>query len=160
MPRVASLPSLVCCLFLFAASVPAGQAPCAPDDLVVSGTLVHHRWSDDLFRVDLLWMRVPSGTVFHRWLLDDAGGAVAVWLTRDPERFGDAPNLRMLSGTLQHSVAPRESPPVHVIVVSDASGRIGPIAFQTTDLALATRLDACAGVPMGIAIEKLSPRRR
>lgn len=159
MARAARLPSLVCCLFVLVASAPAQEPPCGPDDLVVSGKLVHDRWSDDLFRVDRLWMRVPSGTVFHRWL-SDAGG-VAVWLTVDPSRFGDTPTFRILSGTIQHGVAPRESSLVHMIFVSDeVSGSVGPIAFQTTDLALVLRFDACPGVPVRIVIEKLSSRRR
>jgi hypothetical protein len=109
-------------------AVGAGHAPAGHEDVkVASGTLAHHFLTNDLFRIDKLWMQVTPGTLFHRWLSQGINGDVEIILTASPEKFGDRPNVRILSGTLIRGTAPQTSPIVHNVFLHDErTGSTGP----------------------------------
>jgi len=48
------------------------------DVTVASGKLAHHYLTNDLFRIDKLWMQVAPDTLFHRWLSQGINGNAAV----------------------------------------------------------------------------------
>lgn len=129
---------------------------------VVRDTLEHHRITNDLFHVHRLWMRVEPGTEFHRWLSQASGGDIAIVLTTEPDSFGDMHDVRILTGTLNHGTAPRDTSVQHIICIRDAlTGSVGPITFQTDDLATALLFDAYAGRRASIVmrITQSGPRR-
>jgi hypothetical protein len=131
----------------------AAQAP-ARDVVVVSGKLAHHFFTNDLFRIDTLWMQVAPDTLFHRWLSQGINGPASIVVTTAPEKFGDRPNVRILSGKLMHGTAPGESPIVHIIyVVDDQTGTAGAVTFETDDLATAVKFDAFDDRAISIVIE-------
>ena len=131
----------------------AGQV--GTDVVVVSGKLAHYRLTNDLFHIGSLWMRVEPNTLFHRWLSDAGGRQVSVLITSDPDRFGDAPNARILTGELHHGTAPqRGSTVLHTLVLRDSlTNTLGPIAFETDNPMTARKFDAFDGRVISIVIE-------
>jgi hypothetical protein len=128
------------------------------DGVVIVGTLAHHRLSNDLFRIDRLWMRVEPDTLFHRWLLDGAGRVAAIGLTTDPGRFADVPNVRILTGRLIHQTAPTATPLLHVLFLEDPlSGFLGPITFETQDPIVAHTFDRWADAEVSVIVEIRTP---
>jgi hypothetical protein len=124
------------------------------NSVVIVGTLVHHRLSNDLFHVDRLWMRVETDTMFHRWLRGGAGQIAAIALTTDPARFEDLPNVRILSGRLIHQTAPTATPLLHVLFLQDdGTGALSPVTFETEDPAVAHTLDRWADADVSVIIE-------
>jgi hypothetical protein len=112
------------------------------DVTVASGKLVHHALTDDLFRIDHLWMRVRSDTEFHRWLSQGINHKVEIILTYDPRRFDDVAGVRVLTGTMTHDTAPSAKSVVHILFLWDEeTGSPGPITFETTDDRLAGKFD-------------------
>ena len=141
-------------LALLLGSVCAAQAPAGRDVTVAAGTLKHHFFTNDLFRINTLWMQVTPDTLFHRWLSQGINGRVVVMLTRSPETFGDRPNRRILTGRLMHETAPRTSPIVHMMFLSDErTGATSAVTFETDDRALAEKFDAFDGTEISIVIE-------
>ena len=124
------------------------------DVTVASGTLAHHFFTNDLFRIDKLWMQVAPDTLFHRWLSQGINGQVSIVLTDSPETFGDRPNLRILSGALIHETAPRTSPIVHMMFLHDERlGTSGAVTFETDDLATAAKFHAFDDRDVSVVIE-------
>jgi len=120
----------------------------------VSGSLAHHRLTDDLFRIDELWMQVTPDTEFHRWLSEGIDKDVAIILTHNPDRFADLKGVRILTGTLIHDTSPNASPIVHEMFLKDpATGAIGAVTFETTDAATAKKFDAYDGVEVSLIIQ-------
>lgn len=125
--------------------------------VVASGTLGGHVLAGALFHIGEFWMRVTPDTEFHRWLAQGIDRKVVVMLTTNPDRFGDARNVRILSGTLMHGTAPNPTPAttdvigrlpagnlplVHILFLKDElSGSLGPITFETADFDTATKFD-------------------
>ena len=136
------------------AGVCAAQRPALPADVnVASGKLAHHYFTNDLFRIDKLWMQVAPDTVFHRWLSQGINGEAAVVLTAAPEKFGDRRNVRILSGRLMHETAPRTSPIVHMMFLQDEqTGSAGAVTFETDDRRIAQKFDAFDGRDVSIVI--------
>jgi len=135
-------------------SVGAAQAPVHADVVVVSGKLAHHFFTNDLFRIDTLWMEVAPDTVFHRWLSQGINGPAAVVLTAAPEKFGDQPNARILTGKLMHSTAPGQSPIVHTMfLVDEQTGTTGAVTFETEDRATAMKFDPFDNATVSIVIQ-------
>jgi hypothetical protein len=129
-------------------------APSQTDVVVVLGTLAHHRLSNDLFRIDRLWMRVEPDTLFHRWLLRGAGHTAAIAVTTAPDRFADLPNVRILTGRLVHQTSPSANPVIHMFFQQDdLTGTLGAVTFQTEDRILALTLDAWCDAEVSLIIE-------
>jgi hypothetical protein len=136
------------------ASVCSAQAPAPGDVVVVSGRLAHHFFTNDLFRIDALWMQVAPDTLFHRWLSQGINGPAAIVLTAAPEKFGDRPDVRILTGKLMHSTAPGQSPIVHTIfLVDEQTGTTGAITFETDDRATALKFEPFDDAMVSIVIE-------
>ena len=124
------------------------------DVTVASGKLAHHDFTNDLFRIDELWMQVTPDTQFHRWLSQGINGKVSVVLTTHPDRFGDRPTIRILSGKLMHETAPHMSPIVHMIFLRDElTGSVGAVTFETDDRSTAQKFDAFDDDDISIVIE-------
>ena len=124
------------------------------DVTVASGKLAHHFLTNDLFRIDKLWMQVAPDTLFHRWLSQGINRKVAIVMTATPGTFGDRPNLRILTGTLMHQTAPGTSPIVHMMFLTDEqTGTAGAVTFETDDLATAEKFDAFDDRNVSIVIE-------
>jgi hypothetical protein len=148
-----ALRTLVAALLLAAAS-PAPQASFGGDVIVVSGELVHHRATNELFHIDELWMQVTPDTVFHRWLSQGIDREVSIILTRNPERYGDFSNVRILSGRLMHITVPSVSPVMHVLYVEDQeTGALSPVTFQTDDPDTARKFDEFEDRDVSLVIE-------
>src|SRR3954464_12210737 len=140
-------------LVIAALCAAAAAAPVQRDVVVVSGKLAHHFLSNDLFRIDTLWMQVAPDTLFHRWLSQGINGKVEVILTTSPEKFGDRPNVRILSGRMMHETVPTTSPIVHSLFVFDEqTGTAGPVTFETDDHRTAHKFDAFDDQPVSIVI--------
>jgi hypothetical protein len=108
---------------------------------VVSGSIAHHRLTNDLFHIDGLWFRVPPGTELHRWFLQARPAPMAVILTANPERFGDGRDVRILNGTLIHELAPQTLPMTHSVLIRDQStGGLSSVTLETTNLLIVRRL--------------------
>jgi len=136
------------------ASVCRAQAPVPADIVVVSGTLAHHYFTNDLFRIDTLWMQVAPDTLFHRWLSQGINAPASIVLTATPDQFGDRRNVRILTGTLMHSTTPGQSPIVHTMfVVDQQTGTTGPVTFETDDLATAVKFDRFDDATVSIVIQ-------
>jgi hypothetical protein len=126
--------------------------------VVIVGTLVHHRLSNDLFHIDRLWMRVEPDTLFHRWLSGGSGRTAAIALTTDPARFEDLPNVRILTGRLIHQIAPMATPLLHVLFLQDdRTGVLGPITFETEDPTVANAFDRWADAEVSVIMEIRTP---
>ena len=153
--------SLACIYLARPVSVDLRTPTCEARDLpLVCGRLVQHRRTDNLFRVGKLWLHAPRGSVFDRWLAQAAGAEVVVSLTSRPDSHGGEPNLKILTGTLQHNTAPSELDTIHVVYMRDQhTGTPGPVTFETTAFDLASRFDAYAGRTVSIIIRVLTPRR-
>ena len=128
---------------LLCGSVNAAQAPARKDVTVASGRLAHHYFTNDLFRIDKLWMQVEPDTLFFRWLSQGTNRKVEIILTERPGRFGDRPNVRIQSGRLQHATAPRSSPVVHSMFLFDERlAAVGAVTFETDDRGTAMKFVA------------------
>ena len=139
---------------LLAVPSAAPQAVFGDDVVVVSGELEHHRATNSLFHIDELWMQVTPDTQFHRWLSQGIDKDVAIILTRNPDRYGDRENVRILSGRLMHITVPSASPVMHVLYIEDQeTGAMSPITFQTDDPALARKFDPFDDRDASIIIE-------
>jgi hypothetical protein len=153
----------VTCVFLalqIAANVTAPISD-ARDLPVVCGSLVHSEETSDLFHVGELWMQVPAGTAFHRWLSQGVQRQVAVMLTSGPDQYGDEPDVKILTGTLHHNTAPTGTATVHVVFMRDElTGTLGPITFETTSFDLASRFAPYAGKPVSVVIHIFTPPPR
>ena len=132
----------------------AQRRPARPDVTVASGKLAHHFLTNDLFRIDKLWMQVAPDTLFHRWLSQGINGQVSIVLTTSPEKFGDRLDVRILSGTLMEETAPNTSPIVHMMFVQDERlGTSGAVTFETDDLATAMKFHAFDDQNVSIVME-------
>jgi hypothetical protein len=114
------------------------------DVTVISGKLARPKFARGLFRIGSLWLQVPADAPFRDWLLSARGRQAAVTLTTNAERYTDAKNTRILSGTPVHETVPSATPVVHVMLLHGAA--VGNVAamFQTTDALVASRLETCA----------------
>lgn len=137
--------------------------------IVASGTLGGRFLADALFHIGEFWMRVPPDTQFHRWLSQGINRKVVIMLTTDPARFGDATNVRILSGMLIRGTAPNPTPAtidvigrlpagnlpvVHILFLKDGlTGSLGPITFETADFETAMRFGAYDDTHISIVIE-------
>jgi hypothetical protein len=120
---------------------------------VVRGKLVHHRFTNALFHIDDLWMQVAAGTAFHRWLLQGVGRVAAIAVTADPDDLEDQPNVRILTGRLNHQTAPNLDPVVHILFLrDDDTGSLGAVTFETEHRIIADAFDACGDVKIGVVI--------
>ena len=162
--RIAVIVSM-CILLGTTRTAPADDA----DVVVASGTLEGNFLAEALFHIGEFWMRVPPDTEFHRWLSQGIRRKVAIMLTANPARFGDATNVRILSGTLMHGTAPNPTPAnidvigrlpkgnlgmVHILFLKDElTGSLGPITFETSDFETAMKFDACNGTHVNIVIK-------
>jgi len=113
------------------------------DVTVVSGKLARPVFARGLFRIGSLWFQVASDAAFQDWLVHARGRQAAVTLTTNAERYVEAKNTKILSGTPVHETVPSVSPVVHVMLLQEP--HIGNIAvtFQTTDALVASRLETC-----------------
>ena len=140
---------VVVCAGVCAAQTTARRA----DITVASGKLEHHFLTNDLFHIDKLWIEAASDSLFHRWLSQGINDTVAIILTTDPDQFGDRPNVRIMSGTLVHELAPSTTPIVHVLFLRDeATGTVGSVVFETADPVLAQKFDAYDDQEVSIVI--------
>jgi len=114
------------------------------DVTVISGKLARPMFARGLFRIGSLWLQVPPDAPFRDWLLDARGRQAAVTLTTNAERYIDAKNTRILSGTPVHETVPSVSPVVHVLLLQAADAGNVAVAFETTDRLVASRLETCA----------------
>lgn len=106
--------------------------------VIASGTLVHARAADDLFRIGEVWICVEPGSDYDRWLSTGIGGRATLTLALDPTRYGDRRNTRILRGTMLHSEAPSNPPIVHVLFFkNDETGGIAPVSVETQDETIA-----------------------
>jgi hypothetical protein len=122
--------------------------------MIVSGAMAHHRLTDDLFRIDGLWLNVTPGTEFHRWLSLGIDRNVSVILTPHPDRFADVKGVRILTGTMIHNTAPSASPIVHEAFLKDlTTGALSAVTFETTDVAVAKTFDYYDNAEVSIVIE-------
>jgi hypothetical protein len=129
-------------LLTIAACVSRPVIPILDRSLIASGTLDHHVMTNDLFRINDFWMRVTPDTEFHRWLSRGVDRHVSISLTTTPERYGDSPNVRILTGTLIHNTAVGAMVVTHILYVQDPATRVlSPIAFETVDLHTAAKWD-------------------
>lgn len=136
------------------AVVHAASVSAQTETTVVLGSLAHHRFSNDLFHIEGLWMLVQPDSVFHRWLMRGANRTAAVALTSDPDRFADQPNVKVLTGRLIHQTAPSASPVLHMFFLRDEwSGTLGPVTFETKDPVIAWMFDQWADSTVSIVIE-------
>ena len=134
------------------------SAASGADVIVASGTLDDHYLDRDLFHIGEFWMQVPANTQFHRWLMEGMNRRVVILLANDTRRFSDEKNVRILDGTLMHQTAPKPTASsvdvkgalpdgnlavVHVLFLKDeTTGTFGPITFETSDFATASKFDA------------------
>ena len=137
--------------------------------IVVSGTLDGEFLAGALFHIGEFWMRVPPDTAFHRWFSQGMNRKVVITLTTDPARFGDAGNVRILSGTLMHGTAPQttpattdvvgrlpagNSPVVHILFLKDElTGSFGAVTFETADLEVAAKFTPYDGTHINLVIQ-------
>ena len=134
-----------------AASFAAPQATVNDEVIVVSGELEHR---NQLLHIGDLWIQVAPDTVFYRWLSQGLHKDVTIILTRNPGRYGDRENVRILSGRLMHQTVPSESPIMHVLFLQDEeTGTIGAVTFQTDDQAIARKFDPFDDRAVSIVIE-------
>jgi len=113
------------------------------DVTVTSGKLARPMFARGLFRIGSLWFQVAPDAPFHDWLLNARGRQAAVTLTTNAERYVDAKNTRILSGTPVHETVPSVSPVVHVLLLQETLIGKTAVTFQTTDALVASRLETC-----------------
>jgi hypothetical protein len=140
------------------------------DVIVASGTLHGQFLADALFHIgEEFWMRVPSDTEFNRWLSQGLNRKAVILLTTDAARYGDVKNVRILSGTLIHNIAPTPTPVttdrvgrlpegdmslVHVLFLKDElTGSFGAVTFETADRVTATKFEPYDGAHINIVIQ-------
>ena len=153
MKHIASIVFVLAALGGFDATPAEDVAGQESEITLASGTLAHHRLTNDLFHIDDLWMKVAPDTEFHRWLSQGVGRTVSVVLTSNVDRFADIKNVRLLSGTLIHETAPTTSPVVHMLFFRDErTASLGAVTFQTDDLATAMKFDSFEGEKAGVII--------
>ena len=129
-------------LLVLSACVSRPVIPILDRNVIASGTLEHHVLTNDLFRIDDFWMRVTPDTEFHRWLSQGVDRRVSITLTTAPERYGDSPNVRILTGTLIHNTAFDAMIVTHILYVQDPETRaLSPITFETVDASTARKWD-------------------
>jgi len=74
---------------------------------------------------------VPADTEFHRWLSQGIDREVAIILAANVERFADARDVRILTGSLIHGTAPRGTSTIHILFMCDeVTQSVGPITFE------------------------------
>jgi hypothetical protein len=129
-------------LLVLSACVSRPVIPILNRNVIASGTLEHHALTNDLFRIDDFWMRVPPDTEFHRWLSQGVDRRVSITLSTTPERFADKPTTRILTGTLIHNTAIDAMIVTHILYVQDPATRaLSPITFETVDQHTAAKWD-------------------
>jgi hypothetical protein len=129
----------------------------ARDVPVACGRLAQDRSHVNLFHVGELWLHAPTGSIMNRWLLQAADAQVAVTLTSRPDTYGDSPDVKILTGTLQHNTAPRGLATIHIVFMRDeVTGTIGPVTFETTTFGVASRFDRYTGKNVSIVIRVLT----
>jgi hypothetical protein len=134
-----------------AVSFAAPQATFNDDIVVVSGELEHR---NQLLHIDDFWMQVAPETQFYRWLSQGLHKDVTIILTRNPGRYDDREDVRILSGRLMHQTVPSESPVMHVLFLQDEeTGTIGAVTFQTDDQVIARKFDPFDDRAVSIVIE-------
>ena len=137
--------------------------------VVASGTLDGQLLRRGIFHIGGLWMRVPADTEFSRWLAQGMTRTVVVTIATDATRFADRKDVRTLTGTLMHTIAPNPTPStidvfgtlpegdlptVHVMFLRDElTNTLGPVTFQTSDFATMMKFDAYDNRPVSIIIE-------
>jgi len=161
MVNAAAVP-LACVALAVQVFVDLKTPTCEARDLPLAcGRLVQDHRTDNLFHVGELWLHAPRGSVFHRWLLQAADGQVTVTLTSRPDAYGDDPNVKIVTGTLQHNTAPAGTETIHIVFMrDDVTGVLGPVTLETTAFSVASRVDRFTGQPVSIVIRILIARRR
>jgi mono/diheme cytochrome c family protein len=121
---------------------------------IVSGTLAHHRLTNDLFHIGDLWMHVQPNTEFSRWLSQGIDRPVAIILTPHADQFADVTGVRILTGTLIHDTQPTASPIVHELFLKDlTTGAFSAVTFQTTDLGLVNKFERFDNAEVSVIIQ-------
>ena len=139
------------------------------DVIVASGKLDGQFLANSLFHIGEFWMRVPSGTVFNRWLSDAVNRKVVIMLATNPAQLEDAKTVQILSGTLVHETAPNPTPAnidvvgrlptgnlsvVHELFLKDElTGSFGAVTFETADFDTVAKFDAYDNAPITIVIK-------
>jgi hypothetical protein len=165
--------ALVVFVFIAPRSTPLLAAADA-DVVVASGRLDGQLLGKSLFHVGALWIRVPAGTEFHRWLAQGLDRNVVITLTANASRFGDEKNLRILSGTLIQETAPAPTPNttnvvgslpegdlpfVHILFLKDeVTGTLGAATFETADFVTAAKFDGLDNKHVNIVIQLVEGR--
>jgi|SRR5665213_3540759 len=133
---------------------------CAPvtgqpvEHIVASGSLVHHRLTNELFHIGGLWMRVSPDTVFYRWLSQEIDHRATIILTTNPARFADAKRTRVLTGTLMDDTAPEATPVIHILFIEDEqTHQTSPVTFETTDRLIAGTFDDYDDAEVSVVIQ-------
>ena len=158
-------------ILLLLAALPAGISThaVAPADVTLAeGKLEHHRISNELFKIDELWLRVAADTEFHRWLSQGINHTVAIALTTNTGRLVDETGARILTGRLMHETAPNPTPmpvdvvgqlppgnlpTVHIVFLRDElTGTIGAVTLQTSDRETAAKFDGLDDAHVSIVI--------
>lgn len=163
--------TIVVAALLVALGPTAFAADKAADGVVASGKLDGRFLARSLFHIDEFWMRVASGTEFHRWLSTGLGRPVVIRLAAGTARLGDERSVRILSGKLVHETAPKPTPTdvdvvgrlpegdsgfVHVYFVTDdlaGSTTLGAVTFESADSATVAKFAAFDGLRVNIVIE-------
>jgi hypothetical protein len=129
-------------LLVLSACVSRPVIPILDRNVIASGTLEHHALTNDLFRIDDFWMRVTPDTEFHRWLSQGVDHHASITLTTAPERYRDAKDVRILTGTLIHNTAIDAMVVAHILYVQDPETRaLSPITFETVVSSTARKWD-------------------
>ena len=166
MRQLATISVLMCMFAITGASRTFGAGP--SEVILASGKLEGRFLAGSLFHIDEFWIRVSTDTEFNRWLSEGLKHNVVVLLTTNPDRFGDQKNVRILSGTLQHGVAPKPTPTttdvvgrlpegdsglVHILFLKDElTGSLGAVTFETADRVVASAFDVYDGAHISIVI--------
>ena len=163
--------SLIALLLLAASTVGAtGQKLSGTGDVTIAeGKLKHSGLSNELFRIDGLWIRVTENTEFHGWLSQGIDHRVAFVLTSNTGRLTDEKGTRILTGKLIHETAPTPTsnavdavgqlppgdlPMVHIVFLKDEqTGTIGAVTLQTSDRLTASKFTGFDDVIVSIVIK-------
>ena len=75
-------------------------------------------------------------------------------MTTEPERYGDAKDVRILTGTLIHNTAIDAMVVTHILYIQDPETRaLSPITFETVDSSAARKWDVFDSGEVGVVIQ-------
>ena len=133
------------------------------------GGRAEEKLPEGLFHIGEFWMSVPPDSVFHHWLSTGAKRKAVISLTFNPGQFGDASNVRILSGTLIHETAPNPTPAgadvrgrlpdgnllvTHILFLKDElTGSFGAVTFETSDFMTVRKIQDYDGTHVNIVID-------